>query len=156
MSQTTLLLEEFSLLTPAFKGGSQVPETTTQGQVVRFVLRGKLQHGPGKTIDALIDELTAEDPILTSDLQAARGRRADRIVAEGQKSLKTLRLSRGLSQADLAAAVGMQQPHIARIERGNNCPTLQTCRKLASALNVDMNTLNEHMPVVADSIEGIA
>ena len=58
-----------------------------------------------------------------------------------------------MSQADLASAIGMQQPHIARIEKGNNCPTLQTCRRLAAALDVDMNTLNEHMPQVADSVE---
>jgi DNA-binding XRE family transcriptional regulator len=116
-------------------------------------MRGDVDYGPGQSIDSLIASMAERDETLVEDMQASRRRRADRAATEGVKSLKSLRLSRGLSQADLASAVGMQQPHIARIEKGNNCPTLQTCRRLAMALGVDMNTLNEHMPQVSDSVE---
>jgi len=153
MSQVTLLLEEFSTPTPSFRAGVQLPQTATSGEVVRFVMRGDVDYGPGQSIDSLIASMAERDETLVEDMQASRRRRADRAATEGVKSLKSLRLSRGLSQADLASAVGMQQPHIARIEKGNNCPTLQTCRRLAMALGVDMNTLNEHMPQVSDSVE---
>ncbi len=75
-------------------------------------------------------------------LGAARQRLAERVVVrEEKRSLRTLRLITGLSQAALAKAIGTSQPRIARLEAGREEPGLTTLRKLASALNTDINTV---------------
>jgi len=58
----------------------------------------------------------------------------------GQKNLRQLRLSKGLSQIDLADRIGTSQSQIARLEAGQD-PTLQTLRKLSDALDVDLNAI---------------
>lgn len=45
-----------------------------------------------------------------------------------------LRIEAGLSQAQLAALVGTKQPSIARLERGQQQPTIEFLRKLGAAL----------------------
>lgn len=68
-----------------------------------------------------------------------------RLVAErhyaGRVGLAALRLRRGWSQRDLANAIGVLQPHIARLESGRNDPSLGTVRKLAAALGVTIDEL---------------
>jgi transcriptional regulator with XRE-family HTH domain len=61
---------------------------------------------------------------------------------EGGDTVKTLRLRRGWSQTQLAEAIGSSQSHVARIERGRENLSIQTCRRLCEALGVDMNTLD--------------
>lgn len=58
-------------------------------------------------------------------------------------TIKSLRLKKGWSQSHLANEIASSQPHIARIERGTENVTIETCRKLCNALDVDMNTLNQ-------------
>ena len=43
----------------------------------------------------------------------------------------------------IAAAIGTQQPHIARIESGQADLRLETCRRIAEVLDVDLNTLDQ-------------
>lgn len=50
-------------------------------------------------------------------------------------TLSALRLRLGLSQSDLAAIYGTSQPHIARIEAGDDV-RVSTVRKLSAALQV--------------------
>ena len=45
-----------------------------------------------------------------------------------------LRERRGMSQRDLARATGMKQPQIARLEKGEQLPTLDTLGRLLGAL----------------------
>ena len=45
-----------------------------------------------------------------------------------------LRLIRGLTQAELAARIGTQQPSIARIESGRITPSIALLRKIGEAL----------------------
>jgi transcriptional regulator with XRE-family HTH domain len=52
-----------------------------------------------------------------------------------------LRSERGMTQAELAAAIGISQPRIARIERGEANPRLITLSKLAHALDVCLSEL---------------
>jgi transcriptional regulator with XRE-family HTH domain len=47
-----------------------------------------------------------------------------------------LRKDRGLTQEQLAEAVGVRQPRIAEVERGDSNPRLDTLEKLAFALGV--------------------
>jgi transcriptional regulator with XRE-family HTH domain len=49
------------------------------------------------------------------------------------------RVSRGLSQAELARMIGMRQPNIARLESGEHEPSLSTLARLSSVLGVDFS-----------------
>jgi len=73
------------------------------------------------------------------------GRRwvADALYDQEGETVRALRLRRGWSQTRLAEALGTSQSHIARIERGRENLTIATCRKLASVLEIDLNTLNQ-------------
>lgn len=57
-------------------------------------------------------------------------------------TVRTLRLSKGWSQTQLAEAIGTSQSHVARIERGDQNLAIQTCRRLSDVLGIDMNTLD--------------
>jgi DNA-binding XRE family transcriptional regulator len=85
------------------------------------------------------------------ELLDARRWIADTVLAGKSVSLRTLRLRKGMSQAQLAAAIGTQQPHVVRIERGQADPQLDTCRRLARALGVDLNTLDQALQAAVDA-----
>ncbi len=57
--------------------------------------------------------------------------------------LKELRAKRKMSQADLAEASGVSREYIARLELGQQDPTLGTLEKLAKALRVKVGALVE-------------
>jgi len=57
--------------------------------------------------------------------------------------LKRLRAERQISQADLAMASGVSREYIARLELGQQDPTLGTMQKLAKALKVPVGELVE-------------
>lgn len=59
--------------------------------------------------------------------------------------IKGLRLSRGLSQADLAATVGISQPNLSAYERDRRVPTADTLNKLVVACGYELAATNgEH------------
>ncbi len=53
-------------------------------------------------------------------------------------TLAAARKAKGLSQAGLAASLGMPQPQISRIERGLTAPQLDTFQNLAGALDLQL------------------
>jgi transcriptional regulator with XRE-family HTH domain len=57
--------------------------------------------------------------------------------------LKRLRAEREMSQADLAKVSGVSREYIARLELGQQDPTLGTLQKLAKALKVKVGELVE-------------
>ena len=62
-----------------------------------------------------------------------------------------LRKQRGLTQEQLAEAVGVRQPRIAEVERGDANPRLDTLAKLARALGVPVaGLLDPDFPDRAD------
>ena len=48
------------------------------------------------------------------------------------------RMKRGWSQSDLAESIGSRQPVISRLERGGGNPSLETLRRIASALDLSL------------------
>ncbi|MCB9601402.1 MAG: helix-turn-helix transcriptional regulator [Sandaracinus sp.] len=50
--------------------------------------------------------------------------------------LRELRLSAGLTQAELARRTGIHRPNIARVEAGRHTPSLETLARLATAIGV--------------------
>jgi ribosome-binding protein aMBF1 (putative translation factor) len=57
-----------------------------------------------------------------------------------------LRERRGLTQAGLAAATGIDQSDISRIERGSANPTEKTLTRLADALGADLRLVERTSP----------
>jgi len=94
------------------------------------------------TIDDLVEEWEQDDQGRAA-LEAGRRWVADSFYREDGDTVRTLRLRMGWSQTRLAEALGTSQSHVARIERGTENLTIETCRKLAQALEIDLNTLNE-------------
>ena len=52
-----------------------------------------------------------------------------------------IRKSRGLSQAELALLVGVEQPTISRFEKGSGAITLRLIKQVAAALDVTVSDL---------------
>lgn len=57
--------------------------------------------------------------------------------------VRAARQGRGLSQAELAAAVKLTQPHIAQIESGARGVSVQAAPRFAQALGVDAALLSD-------------
>lgn len=72
----------------------------------------------------------------------AKGRQRLAKVADqrnpGFRPLSTLRLTAGLSQAELADKMDMKQPNIARFEKKPGDPSLSTLQRLAAVLGIDI------------------
>lgn len=96
-------------------------------------------HG---TVRELIDEWE-QDAEGRAAMEDARRWVRDTFYAEDGDTVRTLRLKKGWSQARLAEAIKSSQSHVARIERGTQNVTIETCRKLAAALEIDMNELDQ-------------
>jgi transcriptional regulator with XRE-family HTH domain len=61
-------------------------------------------------------------------------------------NIRRLRLAKGWSQGDLAAAIDAQQPSISHIENGRANPTLLFLEALAHALGVEFTELFRSSP----------
>lgn len=59
----------------------------------------------------------------------------------GMNNIAAIRKQRGLSQTDLAEMVGVEQPTISKLERGNDGVTLRTVFAIADALRVPVADL---------------
>ena len=73
----------------------------------------------------------------------ARMEKARKVLAGSieSESLKKLRLSKGLSQSQLGAVIGIPQSHVSKIEAGKTGVDSQTLFNLSKALGVDMETV---------------
>lgn len=63
---------------------------------------------------------------------------AARLAYELGKAVRAMREERGWSQHDLARESGMTQSAVARFEAGGTIPTLPVLKRLARALNADV------------------
>lgn len=86
------------------------------------------------------------DPSLADGLASARREIAAERNAAGERSLALLRMRRGLTQQQLADALGTKQPTVSRLELGQQVPGLSMLRRLAAVLGVDMNELVSVFP----------
>ena len=149
MTPTTRPLDESFRLTRISESAAHVstlaPTVTTRpAQVIPFVAPAPAE-APIPAGYTTIDEVVARlerDPVMHEELLDARRWVADTVLAGKPVTMRTLRLRKGLSQAQLAEAIGTQQPHVARIEGGQADLRLETCRRIAAALGVDLNTLD--------------
>jgi DNA-binding XRE family transcriptional regulator len=65
---------------------------------------------------------------------------ADRLIA-GEWPLRVWREYRAVKSADLAKRVGVSAPYMSQLEAGKRVPSIDVLKKLATALNVDIDDL---------------
>jgi transcriptional regulator with XRE-family HTH domain len=89
----------------------------------------------GRRLAVSIEQLTAEDPDLGPQLQAARD------VLAGANLVRTMREQAGLSQEELALAVGVSQPRISKVEKGDGAEgiTYGMLKKIARACGFEQS-----------------
>lgn len=68
------------------------------------------------------------------------GEIVDRLLA-GENAVRVWRQYRELTQAELAARVGLAQSYVAMVERGERSGSVQALRKMAAAVGVDLDAL---------------
>ncbi|MDI5925198.1 XRE family transcriptional regulator [Rhizobium ruizarguesonis] len=61
-------------------------------------------------------------------------------------NLRRLRVSKGISQDDLALAANIERSYAGHLERGGKNPTVTTLEKLATALSCDVSELLAPLP----------
>ena len=59
------------------------------------------------------------------------------------EALKRLREQRGMSQRELAAAVGVNSATISRLENGQRQPKVVTAARIAQAFELDIGSLEQ-------------
>jgi len=102
------------------------------------------------------------NPARAAGLARARARLGKWMDAEPElqstSKLSALRLKAGLSQAQLATALGTSQPNVARMEKGTGNYTLEVMRDWSNALGVSLIELIEAIDAVkpAQTLPAIA
>lgn len=127
-------------------GGGSATCVRSQGSIVVHVDLSDAAPVPAgaQLLVDFLDEFEA-DPAIARELPGARRRHADELIARqpGVTGLKELRLKAGLSQAELAAALGSSQSRVSQIEAGHQKPGYENIVGLARILGVDYNGLME-------------
>jgi len=141
MTQLIPLPSAFSTPTTPFEvevRGNQVIGAASPGARV-YMLNVDLSMDALPSGAVEIDDYVAQleqDPAIRVELEQARQEiRATIYGTDDPSSIRSLRLSKGLSQARLADAIGSTQAHIARIEAGHTNLHVQTIVRLARALD---------------------
>ena len=94
--------------------------------------------------DALASKIR-KDPKYKKGLEEAGSWVAETFYSLDGDTVRTVRLKKGLSQKQLAEALGTSQPYIANLEaKGGNEIKLATCEKLSKVLGVSIDELS-HM-----------
>lgn len=88
-------------------------------------------------LESWVDELKDDGAGYLTPLTAEE---VDRLLA-GESPVKLWRDKRGMTQRDLAATAGISQSQVAEIETGAKTGSVETLRKLAIALKVQMESL---------------
>lgn len=84
-----------------------------------------------KTSDELLAEQLASDPAFRAEWERTA-------LARGVSvALVRYRGARGLSQKQLGELLGMTQPQVARLERGDVNPSMDTLMRLAAGLRIE-------------------
>jgi ribosome-binding protein aMBF1 (putative translation factor) len=88
-----------------------------------------------KTHDELLTEQLRDDPAFRAEWERTALARAIAVA------VVRFRTDRGLSQRGLAAVLEMTQPQVARLERGDVNPSMDTLVRVAAGLGIEL-TIN--------------
>ena len=127
------------------QGGGVVTATKAVGQTVINMDRSQEPRLPNgaKLLSAFLDEFESHSDLadLMPDARAEVG--AGIAAVRGGHSLKSLRLSKGMSQSAFAIALGTSQSRVSLYEARQQKPSEDALRRMSVALDVDFNTLME-------------
>lgn len=132
-------------ITKTFQVGDPSPKTgSSPCKVFKFADFQESPCAPARTrsLTDIIDRWN-QDPARREGLKRARVELGRLTGGANEVTIRSMRLKAGMSQTDLARSIGTSQSHIARIEGKTLEPTLDTCRRLARALGVDLNTIDQ-------------
>lgn len=94
-----------------------------------------------RRIQSVMEEIITQEPLSVRSVDIVHPRRMDterkNLAAFIGRKIRQAREDRKLSQQELAAAAGLRQSHISRLEGGNHTPTRHTLEKIAKALKVN-------------------
>jgi len=99
----------------------------------------------GISVESLLDDV--DDAFLGKVANARKRLSQDLEKVSDVPSLKKLRLAAGLSQKELADAIGSKQPYVSRLEREGGNPSAARVRQLSAALSVAYNDVLEALNV---------
>ena len=88
----------------------------------------------------MLDDIKAYDEAMASDDELVPSAVVDRLIG-GENKIKVWREYRGMSQAVLAEKASMAQASIAQMEGGKRIGSVAALKKIAKALNLDMDDL---------------
>lgn len=150
MTPTTRPLDESFRLTRTSDATARASQSAPSISMRTATIVQFLAPGPAeaivpngyRTISEIVSRME-RNPAVRKELPDARRWVADAMLGGKPVTMRTLRLRKGMSQAQLAEAIGTQQPHVARIESGQADLRLETFRRIAEVLGVDLNTLNQ-------------
>lgn len=99
---------------------------------------------PGYTSISRVMERLQQTPGRLAAIQAAR-REVSGFLRDHrhEDTLKSFRLSQGLSQQEFALRLETTQPYVSRVEANPACAGLEFMRKLCTAFDIDMNQANK-------------
>lgn len=129
-----------------YRPTSSVPSVVENGELTfqvctHFHTRPALRPGELSAADYLA--AVEADPRKSAALARARARAGQSVSEIGGTNLAKLRLSAKMSQAQLAAKLGTQQPNVARWERDPKNMTAETVFRFAEALGVNATEVLE-------------
>ncbi len=119
---------------------------------IETVLDNEPREASFSDFDALVHELEGE-PSTATQLSEGRKWVAEAFYSE-MPSLASLRLAAGLSQRQLGAACGIEQPHVSRYESGKHEPSISAAQSMAVALNVSLDTFFQAWQKTRSQLEG--
>lgn len=90
--------------------------------------------------EMLDDVATYDRAIVTADGEAVPHDVVERLL-EGENPVKVWRTYRGLTQHDLAGQAKLSQSYLAMMERGERDGTIKALKRIAKALDVDLDDL---------------
>ncbi|SFG84226.1 Helix-turn-helix [Desulfotomaculum arcticum] len=61
------------------------------------------------------------------------------------RTLKKLRMKKGVSQEDFALSIGLHRTYISQLERGLKSPSLRTIEKICVELNISLVEFMQHL-----------
>jgi len=88
----------------------------------------------------MLDDIKAYDEAMAGNDELVPSEIVDRLI-NGENKIKVWREYRGISQAVLAEKAGMAQASIAQMEGGKRIGAVAAIKKIAKALNLDMDDL---------------
>ena len=88
----------------------------------------------------LLEDISAYEKAKVDDDELVPSEVVDRLI-DGENKIKVWREYRGLSQAVLAEKAGLAQASIAQMEGGKRIGSVAALKKIAKALNLDLDDL---------------